>query len=92
MLTLPIRKVFKLKEAIRPEQLPMQIPRAMGAVAATCSTMTLIRVEKAGYLVPKRRGGGRTVFYDRANFLCWMGIDPGVATIKRSPGRPRKEA
>jgi hypothetical protein len=70
----------------------MQISRALGEVVASCNRMTMIRAEKEGYLVPIRRPGGRTVFYDRANFLRWMGIDPGVATIKRSPGRPRKHA
>ena len=91
MPTAPIRNVLNLKEAIRPEQLPMQIPRSMGALAASCSRMTLIRAEKEGYLVPIRRGGGRVVYYDRANFLRWMGVDPRE-TVKRSAGRPRRHA
>ena len=69
----------------------MQIPRSMGAVAATCCTMTLIRAERDGYLVPIRRGKGRTVFYDRANFLRWMGIDPGESTLKARAAKGRKQ-
>jgi hypothetical protein len=92
IMTRPIRKVLKLKEAIRLEQLPMQIPRSMGAVAATCCTMTLIRAERDGYLVPIRRGKGRIVYYDRANFLRWMGIDPGVTTLAARAAKRKNAA
>jgi hypothetical protein len=92
MPTLPIRNVLKLKESIRVEQLPVQIPRSLGALAASCSRMTLIRAEKEGFLVPIRRGGGRIVYYDRTNFLRWMGIDPRETAKRAARGRPRKHA
>ena len=91
MPTSPVQNVLNLKEAIRAEQLPEQTPRSLAALFASCTRMTLMRAEKAGYLVPIRRGGGRTVYYDRANLLRWMGIDPRE-TVKRGAGRSRRAA
>jgi hypothetical protein len=93
MPTLPIQNVLNLKEAIRAEQLPEQTPRSLAALFASCTRMTLIRADKDGFLVPIRRGGGRTVYYDRANLLRWMGINPGetvkVALAERVVRRKR---
>jgi hypothetical protein len=89
MPTLPIQEALNLQEAIRAEQLPEQTPRSLAARFALCTRMTLIRAEKDGYLVPIRRGGGRTVYYDRANLLRWMGLDPRE-TVKRGAGRSRR--
>ena len=92
MLTSPVRNVLNLKEAIRPEQLPMQIPRSLAALFASCNRMTLIRAEKDGYLVPIRRGASRNVFYDRSNLLRWMGLDPRETDNRRGFGRTRRHA
>jgi hypothetical protein len=86
-----MQNVLNLKEAIRPEQLPKQTPRSLAALFASCSRMTLIRAEKDGYLVPIRRGASRNVYYDRANLLQWMGLDPRE-TIKRSARGTRRAA
>ena len=52
MPTSPIRNVLKLKEAIRPEQLPVQVPRSMAILFAACHKITLLRAEKDGYPFP----------------------------------------
>ena len=92
MPTSPILNMLKLKEAIRAEQLPAQVPRSLAALFAPCHRMTLIRAEKAGYLVPIRRGTSRTVYYDKSNLLRWMGLDPRETVNRSGFGRPRKHA
>ena len=91
MPTAPIQNVLNLKESIRPEQLPVQVPRSMAVLFAACHKITLIRAEKDGYLVPIRRGESRNVYYDRSNLLRWMGLEPRE-TVRRSAGRPRRHA
>ena len=92
MPTRPIQNVLNLKEAIRPEQLPAQVPRSLAALFALCHRMTLIRAEKDGYLVPIRRGSSRIVYYDRSNLLRWMGLDPRETDNRRGFGRTRRHA
>ena len=80
MPTSPIRNILKLKEAIRPEQLPAQVPRSLAALFALCHRMTLIRAEKDGYLVPIRRGMSRNVYYDKSNSFAGWGLTLAIPT------------
>lgn len=93
MATSPIRKTLELPEAIRPEQLPLRVPRRLGALFAAVHIRTLVRAEKLGLLVPLRRGSSSGhVVYDRSNFLRWCGIDPREATKPTARDRLRKHA
>jgi hypothetical protein len=62
-----------LDRAIRIEQLPHRVPRAVAADFAVVSKRTLLRAEKAGKLTPHRYG--QSVAYDRTEFLRFCGIE-----------------
>jgi hypothetical protein len=93
MPTSSIKKILELPVAIKPEQLPLRVPRRLGALFAACHIRTLVRAEKAGLLVPLRRGSpSGHVCYDRSNFLRWCGIDPREALTKPTARGTRRNA
>jgi hypothetical protein len=65
-------------------QLPPLIPRSIGAAFALLSVRTLVRNEKAGGLTPIRRGP-QSVYYERGQFLKWLGIEPSEPAPASTP-------
>jgi hypothetical protein len=61
-----------LDRSIEIQQLPVAVPRGVGADFVPCSVRTLIRAEKLGQLTPIRRG--QNVSYLREEFLRWVGL------------------
>ena len=71
------------------EQLPRFIPRVLAARFASLSTRSLLRHEGHG-LTPIRRGQ-QTIYYERGEFLRWLGIQPPDAPVTAPAMRqPRK--
>jgi hypothetical protein len=68
-----VKTTMLLDTAIRVEQLPHRVPRAVAADFAVVSTRTLLRAEKAGKLTPHKYG--QSWAYDRAEFLRFCGIE-----------------
>jgi hypothetical protein len=68
-----VKTKMLLGKAVRLEQLPHRIPRAVAADFLVISTRTLLRAEKAGKLRPYKYG--QSWAYDRAEFLRYCGIE-----------------
>ena len=61
-----------LEKAIRTEQLPVIVPRGVGADFVPCCVRTLVRAERRGELTAIRRG--QSIGYERGEFLRWAGV------------------
>ena len=61
-----------LERSIEVAQLPVVVPRGVGADFVPCSVRTLARAEQRGELTAIRRG--QSIGYDRTQFLRWVGI------------------
>lgn len=65
-----------LERPVEVSMLPPLIPRGVGAAFALLSIRTLARYEnKPNGLTPIRRGT-QNVYYERGEFLRWLGIEP----------------
>ena len=65
-------------------QLPPLIPRSIAAAFALLSVRTLVRNEKGGGLTPIRCGP-QSVYYERGQFLKWLGIEPSEPAPAPTP-------
>jgi hypothetical protein len=82
-----------LERPVEVSMLPPLIPRGVGAAFALLSIRTLARYEnKPNGLTPIRRGT-QNVYYERGEFLRWLGIEPPEPAPAPTPiEKPRRRA